>query len=287
MQLNQHFQNLLETENKTLETTKTSTSQSANENPCPENEEKSSQIDKECELSKVMKQSLSDVLHEGLLDSVLPYMIPRTTFSQPVIKKTQTLGEPRKSISLADNKVSNFKDKDKEKSRRKSFEFVDFISLSFSIQMSFSLTIPYRCEIEIHVCDEAKNIKKDFRCPQRLLIQNMCYFADVTAGQKLEEMDISVHCDIVIFDWLMRWVKKDIIKKSDWPVLEASNVVPIMVSASFLQMEPLLNSCLLFCHDNMTEILKTSAIFTCLNDALLSRYLLVCWNVTSEIRKLL
>ena len=126
--------------------------------------------------------------------------------------------------------------------------------------------------MEIHVCDEAKNLKKDFRCPQKLLVQKMCYFADVTAGQKLDEMDISVHCDIVIFDWLMRWVKKDIIKKSEWPVLEASNVIPIMVSASFLQMEPLLQQCLLFCHENMSEVLKTSTILTCLNDNLFTRY---------------
>lgn len=134
--------------------------------------------------------------------------------------------------------------------------------------MLFSL----RTEVEIHVCDETKNIKRDFRCPQTLLVQKMCYFADVTAGQKLEEMDISVHCDIVIFDWLMRWVKKDIIKKSDWPILEASNVIPIMVSASFLQMEPLLESCLTYCYHNMSEVLKTTTILTCLNDNLLTRF---------------
>lgn len=140
-------------------------------------------------------------------------------------------------------------------------------------------------EVEIHVCDEAKNIKKDFRCPQRLLVQKMCYFADVTAGQKLEEMDISVHCDIVIFDWLMRWVKKDIIKKSEWPVLEANNVVPIMVSASFLQMEPLLESCLIYCHANMAEILKTTTILTCLNDNLLTRLADLFTNAEVEALK--
>lgn len=139
-----------------------------------------------------------------------------------------------------------------------------------------SLLLMYRrSEVEIHVCDEDKNIRKNFRCPQKLLIQKMCYFADVTAGQKLDEIDISVHCDVVIFDWLMRWVKKDIIKKSEWPVLEANNVIPIMVSACFLQMEPLLENCLQYCHDNMTDILKTSTILTCLDDNLLTRYILL------------
>ncbi|XP_008560289.1 SANT and BTB domain regulator of class switch recombination [Microplitis demolitor] len=220
-------------------------------------------------LSKMMKKNLSDVLHEGLLDSVLPYMLPKPTLSQPIIKKHSV--DIKKSSSLNNNvdkssglsSANRDKDKDRSKIHRKSLE----------------------TEVEIHVCDESKNIKKDFRCPQKLLIQKMCYFADVTAGQKLEEMDISVHCDIVIFDWLMRWVKKDIIKKSEWPVLEANNVIPITVSASFLQMEPLLEQCLVFCHENMSEVLKTSTILTCLNDNIFTRLADLFTNVDVETLK--
>ncbi|XP_078039448.1 SANT and BTB domain regulator of class switch recombination isoform X3 [Augochlora pura] len=208
-------------------------------------------------LISLMKTNLSDILHEGLLDSVLPYMIPKSTVSQPVIKKSIINNEIKKSNSLSNNidtKVITSlshkeKEKDKSKANKRSMEN----------------------EVEIHVCDEEKNIKKNFHCPQKLLIQKMRYFADITAGQKLEEIDISVHCDIVIFDWLMRWVKKDMTKKSEWPSLEPSNVIPIMVSASFLQMEPLLENCLQYCHDNMSDILKTSTILTCLDDNLLTR----------------
>ncbi|XP_012266764.2 SANT and BTB domain regulator of class switch recombination [Athalia rosae] len=225
---------------------------------------------KEQLLAKIMKRKLGDILHEGILDSVLPYMLPKPVFSQPVIKKSITNMEIKKTAASAiniDSRITStiIKDKDKEKNkyRRRSFDN----------------------EVEIHVCDEAKNIKKDFRCPQKLLVQKMCYFADVTAGQKLEEMDISVHCDIVIFDWLMRWVKKDIIKKSEWPVFEANNVIPIMVSASFLQMEPLLEDCLIYCHNNLSEVLKTSAILTCLNDNLLTRLATLFTNVDVELLK--
>ncbi|XP_031847074.2 uncharacterized protein LOC116433287 isoform X2 [Nomia melanderi] len=208
-------------------------------------------------LINLMKTNLSDILHEGLLDSVLPYMIPKSTVSQPIIKKTIINSEIKKCNSVSNNidtKVATSlthkeKEKDKSKINKRSMEN----------------------EVEIHVCDEEKNIKKNFHCPQKLLIQKMRYFADVTAGQKLEEIDISVHCDIVIFDWLMRWVKKDTMKKSEWPILEPSNVIPIMVSASFLQMEPLLENCLQYCHDNMSDILKTSTILTCLDDNLLTR----------------
>ncbi|KAK0095184.1 hypothetical protein PV326_009031 [Microctonus aethiopoides] len=226
---------------------------------------------KEHSLGKLLKKNLGDILHEGLLDSVLPYMLPKPIVSQPIIKKPIMNIDAKKTTSSAVNSdksatlPSANRDKDKEKNKgcKKSPEI----------------------EVEIHVCDEAKNIKKDFRCPQKLLVQKMCYFADVTAGQKLEEMDISVHCDIVIFDWLMRWVKKDIIKKSEWPLLEANNVIPITVSASFLQMEPLLEQCLVFCHENMSDVLKTSTILTCLNDNIFTRLADLFTNVDVETLK--
>lgn len=222
----------------------------------------------ECGLAKVIKENLRDILHEGLLDSVLPYMLPKSALSQPIIKKSAAVADVKKSSSLnnlIESKALTHKERDKEKNKT-------------SKKLSES-------EVEIHVCDEDKNIRKNFRCPQKLLIQKMCYFADVTAGQKLDEIDISVHCDVVIFDWLMRWVKKDIIKKSEWPVLEANNVIPIMVSACFLQMEPLLENCLQYCHDNMTDILKTSTILTCLDDNLLTRLTELFTNEDVEMLK--
>ena len=60
-----------------------------------------------------------------------------------------------------------------------------------------------RREIVIHVCDETRGTKKDFTCPQGLLLEKMVYFRDITLGQQLDDVDISVHCDVKIFDWLM------------------------------------------------------------------------------------
>lgn len=97
----------------------------------------------------------------------------------------------------------------------------------------------FSCEVIIHVCDEVKNTSKDFSCPQRLLVTKMGYFADVIAGQRLEDMDISVHCDLQIFEWLMRWIKKDTLSEELWPLLDSTNVVPILVSAGFLQVNKL------------------------------------------------
>ncbi|KAH0822226.1 hypothetical protein GEV33_000565 [Tenebrio molitor] len=115
-----------------------------------------------------IKRKLSEVLSEGLLDSVLPYLVPSSS---------------------------------QQTSRRSSVAKVP-------------------TEVEIHVCDEVKNMKKDFVCNQKLLVEKMGYFAEVTTGQRLEDMDISVHCDIGIFEWLMKWVKKDSLLEEDWPQLD-------------------------------------------------------------------
>lgn len=93
--------------------------------------------------------------------------------------------------------------------------------------------------------DEIRGSKRDFKCKQSLLTSNMGYFSEITkgnvvieffffslddkeskvsllqwieifgldktffflTGQKLEEMDISVHCEITIFEWLIKWMK--------------------------------------------------------------------------------
>lgn len=87
----------------------------------------------------------------------------------------------------------------------------------------------FSSEVEIHVHDEVKNIKKDFLCNQKLLVEQMGYFAEVTMGQRLEDMDISVHCDVNIFEWLMRWVKRDSFLDEDQPKLDVHCAIPVML----------------------------------------------------------
>lgn len=101
--------------------------------------------------------------------------------------------------------------------------------------------------------------------------------------QRLEDMDISVHCDLLIFEWLMKWVKRDAIPSDDYPSLEPSNVIPILVSASFLQMEPLLLDCLSFCHARLNEIVKTSSNLSCLNDSIIARLAAMFTNLELEM----
>ena len=61
--------------------------------------------------------------------------------------------------------------------------------------------------IEIHVNDENKNIQRDFKCPWRLLFQEMKYFEAHAKDSYQDDLDISVHCDVAIFEWLMWYIK--------------------------------------------------------------------------------
>ncbi|GLH12034.1 Uncharacterized protein GBIM_16705, partial [Gryllus bimaculatus] len=215
-------------------------------------------------VEQILKRKLNEIIQEGLLDSVLPYVVPKQTVCpQPSPKKS--FSDINKPVVGGDKATMQPTPKEKlnSASKRKS-------STSGEV------------EVEIHVCDEVKNLKRDFRCPQKLLVSKMGYFAEVTTGQKLEDMDISVHCDITIFDWLMRWVKKDTQPIETWPTLDPSNVVPILVSAAFLQMDPLLQDCLNFCQQHMNEIVKASTNLACLNDNILTRLANLFSNVDVE-----
>lgn len=56
-------------------------------------------------------------------------------------------------------------------------------------------------DITIHVCDEAKKIEKDFKCPKSVLVSKMKYFeSHLQNCQSVEDLEISVHCDVDIFD---------------------------------------------------------------------------------------
>ena len=58
----------------------------------------------------------------------------------------------------------------------------------------------------------------------------MKYFEKYIQGQNtLDDIDISVHCDITIFEWLVRYMSN-----KNEPNLEASNVISILISSDFL-----------------------------------------------------
>ncbi|XP_063709375.1 SANT and BTB domain regulator of class switch recombination [Culicoides brevitarsis] len=253
-------------------------------------------------LDTALQAKLDEVINEGILDSVLPFVCGSanqecnghaTVTANQNGAKSKNLSPSVKAINGANNekpqdlpiegaavgkKPQSTPDKQISVShppktmRKKS-------SVGNSLGHNEKNGEP---EVIIRVCDELKGVSRDFSCPQKLLVSKMGYFADVTAGQRLEDMDISVHCDLQIFEWLMKWVKRDNFPPEEWPSLDASNVVPILVSASFLQMEPLLLDCLSFCHGKLNDVIKASANLSCLNDNIITRLAAMFTNVELE-----
>jgi len=64
-------------------------------------------------------------------------------------------------------------------------------------------------------------VKKDFACPRDLIVEEMRYFADYlsTGVQVYDDVDISVHCDIGIFDWLMQYTKRGLFEDTTGNVI--------------------------------------------------------------------
>ena len=52
--------------------------------------------------------------------------------------------------------------------------------------------------IIIHVCDEARQINRDFACDRGVLLEEMRYFQSYLGGDSgnFDDIDISVHCDV-------------------------------------------------------------------------------------------
>ncbi|XP_001382156.1 SANT and BTB domain regulator of class switch recombination [Monodelphis domestica] len=127
----------------------------------------------------------------------------------------------------------------------------------------------------IHVCDEAKNLKEDFTCPRDLLISEMKYFAEYLSvdAQRWEEVDISVHCDVHIFNWLIQYVKRNSKENENCeiPTLEPGNVISILISSEFLKMDSLVEQCIHYCHKHMNAIVSTPCNMNCINANLLTR----------------
>uniref|UniRef100_A0A8C5GAS9 SANT and BTB domain-containing protein n=1 Tax=Gouania willdenowi TaxID=441366 RepID=A0A8C5GAS9_GOUWI len=141
----------------------------------------------------------------------------------------------------------------------------------------------------IHVCDETKNVKQDFTCPRDLLVKEMRYFAEYLSvdAQRWEEVDISVHCDVQIFDWLMNYVRRNSAseRNKDKPRLEPSNVISILISSEFLKMDTLVEECIQYCHKHMSAIVATPCNMNCINSNLATRIAqLFTHNEADDIR---
>lgn len=122
----------------------------------------------------------------------------------------------------------------------------------------------------IHVFDEYRKTAKDFVCQRDLLLAKMEYFRTyLNQSNEHDEIDISVHCDVEIFEWLVEYMQQS---EHDWkPRITLENIASILVSSEFLQMQALVDECIRFITARMQEFLQLRVDFGCLSDATLSK----------------
>ena len=117
------------------------------------------------------------------------------------------------------------------------------------------------------MCDEGKKINKDFKCPRTVLVSKMKYFeSHLQNCQTTEDLEISVHCDVDIFEWLMQYMVA-----KDKPVLEMTKVISILISSDFLQMQDLVKHCLEYTAKNLEDVVKLPIVMNCLNQNVLKQ----------------
>ena len=75
-------------------------------------------------------------------------------------------------------------------------------------------------------------------CEKDILVKNMKYFENhLNEATSVDDIDISVHCDIKIFEWLMKYLKYKEGNKSqekEQPRLDLKSVISILISSDFL-----------------------------------------------------
>ncbi|KAJ8614539.1 hypothetical protein CTAYLR_000838 [Chrysophaeum taylorii] len=126
--------------------------------------------------------------------------------------------------------------------------------------------------IIIHVCDETRQINRDFACDRGTLLGEMKYFQSYLGDGTGEDIDISVHCDVHIFEWLVQWIHSP----ERPPPLDVSSVVSILISSEFLEMDRLVEHCLRFIAARVDEILRMPIDLACVSDRLVHRLAELC-----------
>jgi hypothetical protein len=123
--------------------------------------------------------------------------------------------------------------------------------------------------VVIHVCDENRQIKRDFVCKKDILVHHMKYFQSFLNDNEsgYDDIDISVHCDVEIFEWLMAFIHEPHAP----PHLDKTIVVSILISSEFLQMDQLVDVCLEHIASNISDIIKLPIDLSCISEKLVNK----------------
>lgn len=90
-----------------------------------------------------------------------------------------------------------------------------------------------------------------------------------------KDIELSVYCDRDVFSWLLQYTKVGL-EGPNAPKLSLSNIIAILVSSNFLQMERLVMLCAQYISRNLSELLLTGTAVASLSDVLLKKVVKVC-----------
>ncbi|KAG7393528.1 hypothetical protein PHYPSEUDO_007365 [Phytophthora pseudosyringae] len=132
--------------------------------------------------------------------------------------------------------------------------------------------------VVIHVFDEFRKTSKEFACQRDLLLAKMKYFqAYLNEANEHDEIDISVHCDVEIFELLMECMHR---REHEWRSrITLENIASILVSSEFLRMEELVEECVVFISGRVQDFMLLRVDFGCLSDATIAK---IAANCTPE-----
>ena len=130
-------------------------------------------------MGSLLATQLQAVMQEGLLDSLLPFL----TQADKILYKPQDLSSETDSAGAAFFPLSSL-----SRSRNSDMKSRQNSSARLSRELTkedklVRALVEREREIVIHVCDENRGAKKDFTCPQGLLMEKMEYFREITDGQ--------------------------------------------------------------------------------------------------------
>ena len=123
--------------------------------------------------------------------------------------------------------------------------------------------------VSIHVHDEVNNLTRNFICRRETLLNEMKYFKSYLSHEhSIDDLDISVHCDVSIFKWLMEYVHNE---PENRPLPDPTVAVSILISSDFLQMSGLVEESLQYIVKHIQEIIKLPIDLDCINRKLVAK----------------
>lgn len=102
------------------------------------------------------------------------------------------------------------------------------------------------------------------------------YFkAHVQNIQPGKDIELSVYCDRDVFSWLLQYTKAGL-EGPNAPKLTLSNIIAILVSSNFLQMDMLVTLCAQYISRHLSELILAGTAVASLSDVLLKKVAKVC-----------